>query len=125
MSDEKQAIAQNISLLLSQNRSAEARVELDRLLALDPEDPESRSMAGDVYAWTGADAAAYKQYNMAADAFNRLGRADKALGVHHKILDLDTSMMDAANQGRIRLLSLLVGAEDALVAGQNDKAVAG
>jgi tetratricopeptide (TPR) repeat protein len=125
MSDEKQAIAQNISLLLSQNRSAEARVELDRLLALDPEDPESRSMAGDVYAWTGADAAAYKQYNMAADAFNRLGRADKALGVHHKILDLDTSMMDAANQARIRLLSLLVGAEDALVAGQNDKAVAG
>jgi tetratricopeptide (TPR) repeat protein len=125
MSDEKQAIAQNISLLLSQNRSAEARVELDRLLALDPEDPESRSMAGDVYAWTGADGAAYKQYNMAADAFNRLGRADKALGVHHKILDLDTSMMDAANQARIRLLSLLVGAEDALVAGHNDKAVAG
>ncbi len=125
MSDEKQAIAQNISLLLSQNRSAEARVELERLLALDPEDPESRSMAGDVYAWTGADAAAYKQYNMAADAFNRLGRADKALGVHHKILDLDTSMMDAANQARIRLLTLLVGAEDALVAGQNDKAVAG
>jgi tetratricopeptide (TPR) repeat protein len=125
MSDEKQAIAQNISLLISRNRSADARVELERLLALDPEDPESRSLAGDVYAWTGADAAAYKQYNMAADTFNRLGRADKALGVHHKILDLDTSMMDAANQARIRLLTLLVGAEDALVAGQNDKAVAG
>ena len=125
MSDEKQAIAQNISLLVSQNRSAEARTELERLIALDPEDPESRSTAGDVYAWTGADGAAYKQYNLAADIFNRLGRADKALGVHHKILDLDTSMMDAATQARVRLLTLLVGAEDALVAGQNDKAVAG
>jgi tetratricopeptide (TPR) repeat protein len=125
MSDEKQAIAQNISLLISQNRSAEARTELDRLLALDPEDPESRSLAGDVYAWTGADGAAYKQYNLAADTFNRLGRPDKALGVHHKILDLDTSMMDPATQGRVRLLTLLVGAEDALVAGQNEKAVGG
>jgi tetratricopeptide (TPR) repeat protein len=125
MSDEKQAIAQNISLLIAENRSAEARVELDRLLALDPEDPESRSLAGDVYAWTGADGAAYKQYNLAADTFNRLGRADKALGVHHKILDLDTSQMDAGTQGRIRLLTLLVGAEDALVAGQNERAVQG
>ena len=106
MSDEKQAIAQNISLLLSQNRAAEARVELDRLLAMDLEDPESRSLAGDVYAWTGANGNAYKQYNLAADTYNRLGRPDKALGVHHKILDLDTSMMDAGTQGRIRLLTL-------------------
>ena len=82
-------------------------------------------MAGDVYAYTGAHSAAYKQYNLAAETYNRLGRADKALAVHHKILELDSGMLDAATQTRLRLLALLVGAEDAIVSGQHEKAVAG
>ncbi len=98
MSQESQAISDNISLLLTQGRTAEARAELERLLALDPEDPEGRSVAGDVYAYTGAHSAAYKQYNLAAETYNRLGRADKALAVHHKILELDAGMLDAATQ---------------------------
>jgi|GEM_PF-6482590 tetratricopeptide (TPR) repeat protein len=125
MSQESQAISDNISMLLTQGRTAEARAELERLLALDPEDPEGRSVAGDVYAYTGAHSAAYKQYNLAAETYNRLGRADKALAVHHKILELDAGMLDAATQTRLRLLALLVGAEDAIVTGQHDRAVAG
>ncbi|HTB34129.1 MAG TPA: tetratricopeptide repeat protein, partial [bacterium] len=125
MSQESQAISDNISMLLTQGRTAEARTELERLLALDPEDPEGRSVAGDVYAYTGAHSAAYKQYNLAAETYNRLGRADKALAVHHKILELDAGMLDAATQTRLRLLALLVGAEDAIVSGQHERAVAG
>src|SRR5262245_16262083 len=117
MSQESQAISHNISMLLTEGRSAEARQELERLLALDPDDPEARSLAGDVYAYTGAHSAAYKQYNLAAETFNRLGRADMALAVHHKILELDPSHLDAATQTRIRLLTLLVSAEDAIVRG--------
>lgn len=125
MSQESQAISQGISLLLTQGRTAEARAELERLLALDPDDPEARSQAGDVYAYTGAHSTAYKQYNQAAETYNRLGRADMALAVHHKILELDSTMMDPATQTRLRLLVLLVNAEDAIVMGQYDKAVAG
>jgi tetratricopeptide (TPR) repeat protein len=125
MSQESQAISDNISMLLTQSRTAEARAELERLLALDPDDPEGRSVAGDVYAYTGAHSAAYKQYNLAAETYNRLGRADKALAVHHKILELDAGMLDAATQTRLRLLALLVGAEDAIVSGQHERAVAG
>jgi len=125
MSQESQAISQNISLLLTQGRTADARVELERLLALDPEDPEARSQAGDVYAYTGAHSAAYRQYNQAAETYNRLGRADMALAVHHKILELDPAMLDAATQARLRLLSLLVAAEDAIVVGQYERAVDG
>ncbi|HXB98268.1 MAG TPA: tetratricopeptide repeat protein, partial [bacterium] len=125
MSQESQAISDNISMLLTQGRTAEARTELERLLALDPEDPEGRSVAGDVYAYTGAHSAAYKQYNLAAETYNRLGRADKALAVHHKILELDAGMLDAATQTRLRLLALLVGAEDAIVMGQHERAVTG
>ena len=95
MSQESQAISHNISLLLTAGRTAEARAELDRLLALDPEDPEARSLAGDVYAYTGAHSAAYKSYNLAAETYNRLGRADLALAVHHKILELDLGMLMA------------------------------
>ncbi|HTB22912.1 MAG TPA: tetratricopeptide repeat protein [bacterium] len=124
MSQASQAIFQSISTLLTQRRTAEARAELERLLALDPEDPEARSQAGDVYAYTGAHSAAYKQYNQAAETYNRLGRADMALAVHHKILELDPGTLDSAAQTRLRLLSLLVAAEDAVVAGQYDKAVA-
>ena len=125
MSAESQTISHRISVLLIAGRTAEARVELDRLLALDPDDPDARSVAGDVYAYTGAHSAAYKQYNLAAETFNRLGRADMALAVHHKILELDPGMLDATTQTRIRLLALLVAAEDAVVMGHNDKAVAG
>jgi tetratricopeptide (TPR) repeat protein len=125
MSQESQAISQGISLLLTQGRTAEARAELERLLALDPDDPEARSQAGDVYAYTGAHSTAYKQYNQAAETYNRMGRADMALAVHHKILELDSTMMEPATQTRLRLLALLVTAEDAIVMGQYDKAVAG
>ena len=125
MSAESQAISHNISLLLTAGRSAEARAELERLLALDADDPDARSVAGDVYAYTGAHSAAYRQYNLSAETYNKLGRADMALAVHHKILELDLGMLDAATQARIRLLALLVAAEDAVVMGHNDKAVAG
>lgn len=125
MSQESQAISHNISMLLTEGRSAEARAELERLLSLDADDPDARSLAGDVYAYTGAHSAAYKQYNAAAETFNRLGRADMALAVHHKILELDPAMLDAATQTRIRLLNLLVAAEDAIVQGANERAVAG
>lgn len=125
MSETSQAIFQGISQLLTQRRTAEARAELERLLALDPEDPEARSQAGDVYAYTGAHSTAYKHYNQAAETYNRLGRADMALAVHHKILELDPGALDTATQTRLRLLGLLVAAEDAIVAGQYDKAAAG
>lgn len=124
MSQASQEIFKGISTLLTQRRTAEARAELERMLALDPEDPEARSQAGDVYAYTGAHSAAYKHYNYAAETYNRMGRADMALAVHHKILELDPGTLDSATQTRLRLLGMLVSAEDAIVAGQYDRAVA-
>src|SRR5665213_417462 len=125
MSQASQAIFHEISQLLTQRRTVEAREQLERMLALDPEDPEARSQAGDVYAYTGAHSSAYKHYNQAAETYNRLGRADMALAVHHKILELDPASLDSTTQTRLRLLGLLVAAEDAIVASNYEKAVAG
>ncbi len=112
MQEQKQRLVHEISRLMADGRPAESRAELDNLLALDGEDPESRSLAGDVYSWTGAHAAAYRQYSLAAETWNKQGRADLALAVSHKILDLDTNLLDSATQTRVRLLALLVRAED-------------
>src|SRR5687767_4326371 len=121
MPDDKQEVSQRISTQLAQGMNSQARAEIENLLRDWPSDAEVFTLAGDVYAWTGAPSTAYRHYNSAADSYNRLGMPDKMLSVHHKILELDATLLDANTQLRIRLLELLVGAEDALIAGQYEK----
>jgi tetratricopeptide (TPR) repeat protein len=124
MPDDKQEISQRISSFLAKGLNAQARAEAENMLRDWPGDAEAFTLAGDVYAWTGAPSAAYRHYNSAADSYNRLGMPDKMLSVHHKILELDATLLDANTQVRIRLLVLLVAAEDALAAARYEQAVA-
>src|SRR5271170_3574416 len=114
MPEDKLEVSQRISSFLAQGMNSQARAEVETFLREWPGDAEVFTLAGDVYAWTGAPSTAYRHYNSAADTYNRLGMADKMLSVHHKILELDATLLDANTQVRIRLLGLLVAAEDAL-----------
>jgi tetratricopeptide (TPR) repeat protein len=123
MPEDKFEVSQRISNFLTQGLNSQARAEMENLLREWPGDAEVFTLAGDVYAWTGAPSTAYRHYNSAADIYNRQGMQDKMLSVHHKILELDETLLDANTQVRIRLLRLLVAAEDALLGNRYEAAV--
>lgn len=123
MTDDQLQTSQRVSKMLVDGQGAAALKLVESLLAASPGDPEIQILAGDAYASTGAHTISYHQYNAAADTYHRLGQPDKVLHVQHKILNLDLNLLDPSVQIRIRLLTLLVEAEDALLVGQREKAV--
>ena len=123
MAEDKKLIFKTAYLYFQEGRWDKAIAEFKRLAALDPEDLTARNMLGDAFMKKGAMKEAYDEYAFAAEGYSKKGEPEKANAIYKKMSKLEVNNLDAAQQKKIRIISLIVRGDQAYEQGNYEEAV--
>lgn len=122
MADDKKTVVKMAYIYSQEGRWDKAAAEYKKLIAMDPEDFNAQNMLGDVFVKKGEYQAAFDAYIVVADAYSRLGQAEKTTVVCRKIARLDASQLSGDAKKKQTMLQKQVEGETALESGELDKA---
>ena len=123
MADDKKLIFKTAYLYFQEGRWDKAIVEFKRLVSLDPEDLTARNMLGDAFMKKGAMKEAYEEYAYAAEGYSKKADPDKAKAIYKKMSKLEMNNLDAAQQKKVRVISLMVRGDQSYEQGNYEDAV--
>ena len=123
MAEDKKLIVKTAYLYFQEGRWDKAIGEFKRLIALDPEDLNARNMLGDAFVKKGSMKEAYEEYAYAAEGYSKRGESEKANAIYKKMAKLEVSNLDAAQQKKQRVISLIVRGDASYEQGNYEEAV--
>ena len=123
MAEDKKLIFKTAYLYFQEGRWDRAIAEFKRLAALDPEDLTARNMLGDAFMKKGAMKEAYDEYAFSAEGYSKKGEPEKANAIYKKMSKLEVNNLDAAQQKKIRVISLIVRGDQAYEQGNYEESV--
>jgi len=124
MADDKKLIVKTAYMYFQEGRWDKAIGEFKRLVALDPEDLSARNMLADAYGKKGLMKEAYEEYAYAAEGYNKRAEGEKSHAIYKKMAKLEVGNLDAAQQKKQRVISLMVRGDSANEQGNYEEAAA-
>ena len=122
MIDDKKLIVKTAYMYFQEGRWDKAIGEFKRLVSLDPEDLSARNMLGDAYVKKGSMKDAYEEYAYSAEGYTKRAEGDKAHAIYKKMAKLEVANLDAAQQKKQRVISLMVRGDSANEQGNFEEA---
>ena len=122
MADDKKLIVKTAYMYFQEGRWDKAIAEFKRLVSLDPEDLSARNMLGDAFVKKGSMKEAYEEYAYSAEGYTKRAEGDKAHAIYKKMAKLEVGNLDAAQQKKQRVISLMVRGDSANEQGNYEEA---
>lgn len=120
--EDKKNIVKMAYIYFQEGRWDNAIEEYQKLIALDSEDWNARSMLGDVYVKKGDFRQAYEAYSAVLKEMQARGQIDKVKILQRKILALKPETLPPEAQKRRRILELISESEKAMEEGRFEDA---
>lgn len=122
MPEDKKLIFKTALMHFQEGRWERTITEFKRLVALDPDDLNSRNILADAYVKIGSLKEAFAEYANAAEGYLKKGGGEKAKVIHKKMAKLDSSTLDEAQQQRHLAISLVVRGDSVFEQGEYEEA---